>query len=437
MLSGYLEALNTQEIPEKPKHDILIENLATAKGVQHYSLTYLLLKQTKLNPTEKGLINIARGLPYEDKEKTKEVLGALNLIYKRNKGAPEIVINTLKEFGLIEQIRLKEFNPSKYRESSGATVEENVKSRAQLISELKEKNSSNSVLLTSLEKAEKQLSIIDATFSKDSSLYPQGKEIGAWQAKEIFNWSKEFKSSKLKLKSEPYEIFAIVAQAVKLHKGYSPRDIQLLSSILLISKADAAGRLLQIKTGEGKTVISAMTAAFLTLQKQKPIDIITSSSVLAERDAKGQEDYFALFGLTCTHVTKGDTGGAKPCYSADILYGYASDFEGDYLRDYFKGLNTRMGREFAYAIVDEVDSMLLDEGAKITKLSSPRPGVEYLAHIFLLSWQSLSGLEIDETTLSDSKNFQQIHSQVEEQILKVIDSGYFTFPTYLLDYIYS
>ena len=435
-ISSLIEVFNEQDTYSKSSVDILIEKLEFAKGIEHHNLGYLLLKQTKLRPPDKGLVYIARGLPYEDTKKTNSVLRVLKLIYTREKSAPQEVIDTLEKFGLIKKSAPKEID--EFKQAPQILVEQNKsKPSKEIIEEIQKINSTNDLLSDQLKLTFRVLINIDKIANNDSIILPQGTSINKWTAKQIFDWSKYWKHSHLKTKPSNDELLAVTKRAVILHKGYSPRDVQMISTLLLINKDDNLGRLLQVKTGEGKTVISAMTAVFFALTKQKPVDIITSSSVLAERDAKEQSDFFALFGLSCSHVTKGDSNTTKDCYRADILYGYASDFEGDYLRDYFKGLNTRMSRAFAYAIVDEVDSMLLDEGAKITKLSSPRPGVEYLAPIFLLTWQAVSELNMTEEMLEDKGLFRTLCQKTEAKIIGIINSGHFAFPNYLLDYIRS
>ncbi|MEM6339479.1 MAG: helicase-related protein, partial [Pseudomonadota bacterium] len=310
-----------------------------------------------------------------------------------------------------------------------------IKDRTTIIDELKVQNKNNREFLAWLESAQASLEHIDIILSKDSKALPQGKAIENWSKKEIFTWTRSVKRSSKPIYQE--ELVAVANQAVRLHKGYSPRDTQLLSVLALLNKKSGYGRLIQVKTGEGKTTIAGMTSVIAALQTKKPIDIVTSSSVLAKRDSAEQAPYYSLFGLSCRHINKSESTGAKECYLADILYGSASDFEGDYLRDIFKGQGTRIGREFSTVIVDEVDSMLVDEGAKITKLTTPRPGAEYLAPIFILTWKAIEDLNITEEMLSNSEIKENLERRIEEHIDIILSSGHFVYPNYLQDYIYS
>ncbi|CAF3951800.1 unnamed protein product, partial [Didymodactylos carnosus] len=91
---------------------------------------------------------------------------------------------------------------------------------------------------------------------------------------------------------------------------------------------------------------------------------------LAKPQAEQQENFYDHFGLTVSHNGKCETE-IKEQYQADIVYGAASDFQGDILRDEYSKLGTRSGRKCDVAIVDEVDSMLIDGKNHIVMLSTP------------------------------------------------------------------
>ena len=105
------------------------------------------------------------------------------------------------------------------------------------------------------------------------------------------------------------------------------------------------GRLLQVSTGEGKSTIISIVATIFALQSRK-VDIITSSPILAERDAKQKAALYSTFGLSCAENSDKSVylKGKKTCYSRDIVYGEASQFQFDTLRDTYSGLNTLNGR---------------------------------------------------------------------------------------------
>lgn len=149
------------------------------------------------------------------------------------------------------------------------------------------------------------------------------------------------------------------------------------------------GRIAQIATGEGKSTIIAMLAAYKALQGEK-VDIITSSEVLASRDVEEKKSFFKLLKLTVSDNCKIN---APDCYKANIVYGDISDFEGDLLRHEFNRLNTRGDRGFGTVIVDEVDSMCIDNLGSSTRLGSHFVGLEYLDILLVTIWQQLDMLD--------------------------------------------
>ncbi len=136
---------------------------------------------------------------------------------------------------------------------------------------------------------------------------------------------------------------------------------------------------MQVATGEGKSTIVSVLAIIYAL-KGKKVDIITSSPVLAERDAKEKNKLYKKFGLSC-----GDNNdksiyfkGPKDCYRKDIVYGEVAQFQFDALRDEYMQLGTLAGRKFEVVIVDEVDSMLIDDSSKIARLATTVAGLDQL-----------------------------------------------------------
>jgi len=111
--------------------------------------------------------------------------------------------------------------------------------------------------------------------------------------------------------------------------------------------------LLQVSTGEGKSTIVSVLAIIHAL-KGKKIDIITSSPVLAERDAKEKMKLYEMFNLTCADNNDKSVyvKGAKNCYKKDIVYGETAQFQFDTLSDEYKKLNTLAGRKCEVAIID-------------------------------------------------------------------------------------
>jgi preprotein translocase subunit SecA len=167
-------------------------------------------------------------------------------------------------------------------------------------------------------------------------------------------------------------------------------DSQILSCLLALYTNHRHGRLLQVATGEGKSTIVSVIAIINGL-KNKKVDIITSSPVLAERDAKEKRGLYKIFGLSCADNNDKSVyiKGAKDCYKNDIVYGEVAQFQFDSLRDEYSLLGTLANRKCEVAIVDEVDSMLIDDSSKIARLSSTIAGLDRLQPIYHYIWQRL------------------------------------------------
>ena len=155
---------------------------------------------------------------------------------------------------------------------------------------------------------------------------------------------------------------------------YDIRPIQLIS-LLFLSKnnitsidAKSQGIFLQINTGEGKSLIIQFFAAYLALQGKK-VDIITSNTVLANRDAeeKDRVNFYSQIGLSVGCASKNE-------YDKNIVYGDTQNFEAGILKEEFKEEEIRNGRTFDCVIVDEVDSISLDNIITMTQLTDNFPG---------------------------------------------------------------
>ena len=163
--------------------------------------------------------------------------------------------------------------------------------------------------------------------------------------------------------------------------GYKPRITQLASvCILLLSHQQKQNRLLEVLTGEGKSCIIAMFAAALGVRGIK-VDIITSSPVLARRDAKTWADFYQMFGLT---VTDNTCSNSDETYKNSVVYGTVLSFSGDVLREVFSMDEIRSDRGFQAAIVDEVDMLMMDEGISFTYLSHRVPVLRHIEPVIAL-----------------------------------------------------
>jgi len=153
------------------------------------------------------------------------------------------------------------------------------------------------------------------------------------------------------------EAFAAVREAAKRTLGQRHYDVQLIGGIVLHK-----GMISEMKTGEGKTLVATL-AAYLNALEQKGVHIVTVNDYLAKRDAEWMGQVYRFLGLTVDYIVhEKDDDQRKAAYNADITYGTNNELGFDYLRDNMKfSLDERVQRDFNYAIVDEVDSILIDE----------------------------------------------------------------------------
>jgi preprotein translocase subunit SecA len=163
---------------------------------------------------------------------------------------------------------------------------------------------------------------------------------------------------------------------------------------LFIKHLNNAQYLLQVATGEGKSTITCILAIINAL-RGKTVDVITSSPVLAERDAMEKAQLYRFFNLTCTANNDKNTyiKGKKECYDAEVVYGEMAQFQFDILRDNYNQLGTLGNRQFQQvAIIDEVDSLLIDDSSKIARLSTTVPGMDHFQPIYVFLWNRLDSI---------------------------------------------
>ena len=153
------------------------------------------------------------------------------------------------------------------------------------------------------------------------------------------------------------EAFATVREASQRVTGMRHFDVQLIGGMALHE-----GQIAEMKTGEGKTLVSTL-AGYLNALPGKGVHIVTVNDYLAKRDSEWMGRIYRYLGLTVGLLQNGMPLELKgPAYAADVTYGTNSEFGFDYLRDNMVvRANQRVQRGHAYAIVDEVDSILIDE----------------------------------------------------------------------------
>jgi preprotein translocase subunit SecA len=164
------------------------------------------------------------------------------------------------------------------------------------------------------------------------------------------------------------EAFALVREAGKRTLGQRHFDVQLIGGMVLHS-----GAIAEMRTGEGKT-LTATLAVFLNTLRGDPVHLVTVNDYLARRDALWMKPIYDALGVTVGVIqSEMDPAHRRQMYAADVTYGTNSEFGFDYLRDNMAGsLEDCVQRDYAFAIVDEVDNILIDE-ARTPLIISGRP----------------------------------------------------------------
>jgi preprotein translocase subunit SecA len=259
---------------------------------------------------------------------------------------------------------------------------------------------------------EKELKEIRPVIEKINALE---EEVASLSSEELKQKTAEFKERLQKGESLDDilpEAFAVVREAAKRTLGERHYDVQLVGGVIL-----HRGKITEMRTGEGKTLVGTLPA-YLNALTGKGVHIITVNDYLARRDAVWMGQVYASLGLSLgvinqessylydeTHLSPEETAKddeerdeegsykvmyefLKPCerkdaYSADITYGTNNEFGFDYLRDNieFDAEKLRQ-REHVYAIIDEVDSILIDEARTPLIISAPAADSENLYEVF-------------------------------------------------------
>jgi preprotein translocase subunit SecA len=163
------------------------------------------------------------------------------------------------------------------------------------------------------------------------------------------------------------EAFATVREAAKRTMGMRHFDVQMVGGIVL-----HRGEIAEMRTGEGKTLVATL-AVYLNALTGKGVHVVTVNDYLASRDAEWMGQVYRFLGLTVgTIIPNLDDASRRAAYACDITYGTNNEFGFDYLRDNMKYSREQMvQRPFHYAVVDEVDSVLIDEARTPLIISGP------------------------------------------------------------------
>jgi len=163
------------------------------------------------------------------------------------------------------------------------------------------------------------------------------------------------------------EAFAVVREAGRRTLGQRHFDVQLVGAMVLHD-----GKIAEMKTGEGKTLVATLPV-YLNALAGRGVHVVTVNDYLARRDAEWMGQIYQFLGLSVGVIVHGqDEETKRTQYAADVTYGTNNEFGFDYLRDNMKyRLEDMVQREFFFGIVDEVDSILIDEARTPLIISGP------------------------------------------------------------------
>jgi preprotein translocase subunit SecA len=180
-------------------------------------------------------------------------------------------------------------------------------------------------------------------------------------------WQKAVQAGELELDEILPEAFALVREAAVRTLGLRHYDVQLVGGVALHE-----GKVAEMATGEGKTLVATLPL-YLNALTGKPCFLVTVNDYLARRDAAWMSPVFEFLGLVVGSIQSNMSAAERlPVYACDIVYGTNNEFGFDYLRDNMKTrLEEQVQRRLYYAIVDEVDSVLIDESRTPLIISGP------------------------------------------------------------------
>ncbi len=211
----------------------------------------------------------------------------------------------------------------------------------------------------------KEINALEPKYEKmsDEDIKKEFSEIKEKILEEIKNGADEQET----LNKYLYDVFAMVREASKRVLGMRHYDVQLVGGMVLHE-----GKIAEMKTGEGKTLVATLPVV-LNAILGKGVHVVTVNDYLAQRDATEMGKLYKFFGLSTGVIVSGmEDYERKKAYACDVTYGTNSEFGFDYLRDNMVfDINDKVQRGHYYAIVDEVDSILIDEARTPLIISGP------------------------------------------------------------------
>ena len=229
--------------------------------------------------------------------------------------------------------------------------------------------------------------------------------ISALSDEQLTDKTREFKERYAKgesLDSLLPEAFAVCREGGKRVLGMRHFDVQLIGGMVLHS-----GKIAEMKTGEGKTLVATLPA-YLNAISGKGVHVVTVNDYLAKRDSEWMGRLYNFLGLSVGIIVHGiEDDQRRINYAADITYGTNNEFGFDYLRDNMKfDLDDYVQRGFNYAIVDEVDSILIDEARTPLIISGPTEDSTdkyYVINAIIPKLEKGEVIEVEANTLSGKR----------------------------------
>ncbi len=217
-------------------------------------------------------------------------------------------------------------------------------------------------------KNERELRQIRPLVARVNELEPRMQALKAEDMPRLIaGWKEQVQQKGRPLEELAPEVFALVREAGVRALGMRHFDVQLLGGMVLHQ-----GKIAEMKTGEGKTLVATLPCALNALAG-RGVHVVTVNDYLARRDAEWMGRLHRMLGLSVGVIVHGLTDEQRQrAYGADITYGQNNEFGFDYLRDNMKfRLQDYVQRELNFAIVDEVDSILIDEARTPLIISGP------------------------------------------------------------------
>jgi preprotein translocase subunit SecA len=207
------------------------------------------------------------------------------------------------------------------------------------------------------------------------------------------------------------EAFALCREAARRTLGQRHFDVQLIGGMVLHS-----GSIAEMKTGEGKT-LTATLAVFLNSLAGDPVHLVTVNDYLARRDADWMRPVYDALGVSVGAIQSADEPDVRQkAYACDVVYGTNSEFGFDYLRDNMaSALEYCVQREHSYAIVDEVDNILIDEARTPLIISGAPEAAADLYYTFARLAKQLTGVQAKEKlkSLGEDKDTSEVDYDYE------------------------